>query len=196
MICQIWVRSFAYTLDISHFRCSWPVIYFARTFLVSNEMKFKKRRILQEDESRPVERKTTFDARVPFHRSSHEWSRAVYPGVQVTLCICGERRGPNSPPVSAFRGEPMIYIIDSSSNSTNSRLGRPCLCVLWHAVLPINRVIVFVLAEFRCSGWKTRVPKAEAFCGLHVQLNLCGIENGGLQCREKSRRKRKSRKSI
>ena len=93
MICQIWVRSFAYTLDISHFRCSWPVIYFARTFLVSNEMKFKKRRILQEDESRPVERKTTFDARVPFHRSSHEWSRAVYPGVQVTLCICGERRG-------------------------------------------------------------------------------------------------------
>lgn len=126
----------------------------------------KKRRILQEDEKKP------FDACVPFHRSSHKWSRPVYPGVQVTLCICGAP----SPP--RFRGEPMIYIIDSSSNSTNSRLGRPCLCVLWHAiVLPINRVIVFVLAESRCSGWKTRVPKKRRpFRGLRVQLNLCGIE--------------------
>lgn len=148
-------------MDISHFRCSWPVIYFARTFLVSNEIKFKKRRILQEDESRPVERKTTFDARVPFHRSSHEWSRAIYPGVQVTLCICGERRGPNSPPVFAFRGEPMIYIIDSSSNSTNSRLGRPCLCVLCHAVLPINRVCDR-LCSCRISMFRVKDSRTES----------------------------------
>lgn len=126
----------------------------------------KKRRILQEDE------KTPFDARVPFHRSSHKMVAAGLSGrASDTLHLRG-----SLPP--RFRGEPMIYIIDSSSNSTNSRLGRPCLCVLWHAiVLPINRVIVFVLAESRCSGWKTRVPKKRRpFRGLRVQLNLCGIE--------------------
>lgn len=116
MICEIWIRSFAY---FRHFTLSirriWPALYiFARTFLVSSEIKFGKRRILlQEDEFRPV-RKPTFDA--PFHRSSHKWWRAAIR--RASDALCGEGRGPN--PVFAFRGEPMIYIVDSSSSSTDS----------------------------------------------------------------------------
>lgn len=189
MICQIWVRSFAYTFDISRSRfvpmhLAYIYIYFARTFLVSNEIKFRKRRILQEDKKQRSMHACHFID--PLINSRGRFIRA-----------CKWHFAESEPPsVFAFRGEPMIYIIDStnfSSNSTNSRLGRPCLCVLWHViVLPMNRVIVFVLAEFRCSGWKRRLFAPPRF----MQLNLS--ENGGLQCREKYREGKENlvRKSI
>lgn len=185
MICEIWIRSFAY---FRHFTLSirriWPALYiFARTFLVS-----RARSSLEKGGS--YYRKTNS---VPYEnqRSMHRFIDPLIndggrlSGVQVTLCA--ERDGAQTP-FSRF----------AASRWFTSSIPRRVLPILPSVPLrPLTRHRVAdepcdrlcSCSESRCSGWKIREPSRGFLRLRFVQLNLWYRGYRGLRCREKSRKK-------
>lgn len=146
----------------------------------------KKRRILQEDEKKP------FDACVPFHRSSHKWSRPVYPGVQVTLCICG---APSPPVFAASRWftssipRRILPILGSAVRAFAS-FDTPSCCrsTVWSSLFLPNLDVPGERLAYRKSGG--------LFAASVCNWTRAVSRDGGLHCREKSRRERESRSKI